>query len=94
MMAGKIVPIHFESTAVIAGAIKDQKLAAIMTPAVKPKAISKNFLFVDLKKKTKAAPQAVSIQVKSPAYNAIKIGLFCCSKTLKLNSIDFPIDKI
>jgi hypothetical protein len=38
-----------------------------MTPAVKPKAISKNFLFVYLKKKTKAAPQAVSIQVKSPA---------------------------
>ena len=55
------------STAVIAGAIKDQKLAAIITPAVKPKAISKNFRFVDLKKKTKAAPQAVSIQVKSPA---------------------------
>ena len=55
-----------------------------MTPAVKPNAISKNFLFVDLKKKTNAAPRAVRIHVKSPAYKAIKIGLSCCLKKSKI----------
>jgi hypothetical protein len=55
-----------------------------MTPAVKPRAISKNFLFVDLKKKTKAAPRAVRIHVKSPAYKAIRIGLSCCLKKSKI----------
>ena len=55
------------STKFIAGDNKDQKLAAIMTPPVKPRAASKVFLFEDLKKKTRAAPAAVKIQVNKPA---------------------------
>ena len=63
------------STASIAGAIKDQKLAAIMTPPVKPRAMSRAFRLEFLNKKTKAAPIAVMIQVKRPAYRACMIGL-------------------
>ena len=55
------------STASIAGAINDQKLAAIITPPVNPKAISRTFLFEPLNKKTRAAPIAVMIQVNRPA---------------------------
>ena len=39
------------STVAIAGESSDQKLAAIMTPPVNPKAVSSNFLSVPLKKK-------------------------------------------
>lgn len=62
------------STALIAGDNKDQKLAAIITPPVNPSAASRNFLFVDLKKKTNEAPRAVRIQVNKPAQRACKIG--------------------
>ena len=55
------------SSIFIAGANNDQKLAAIITPPVNPKAISKAFLFDVLNKKTSAAPKAVNAQVKSPA---------------------------
>ena len=67
----------------MAGVNNDQKLAAIITPPVNPRAASKIFLFDDLKKKTKAAPIAVKIHVNNPAYNACIIGLSCDSKILK-----------
>ena len=74
------------STAAIAGDKRDQKLAAIITPPVKPRAASKSFLLEDLKKKTNAAPNAVSIQVNRPAYNACNIGEVCDSKKLSILS--------
>lgn len=49
---------------------RDQKLAAIMTPPVKPSAISKTFLLDELKRNTKPAPNAVKIHVKRPAISA------------------------
>ena len=60
----------------MAGDKSDQKLAAIITPPVKPREASNNFLLEDLKKNTNPAPQAVRIQVNNPAYNACIIGLF------------------
>ena len=63
------------STASIAGDKRDQKLAAIMTPPVKPREASSNFRFKDLKRKTNPAPTAVRIQVNNPAQKACKIGL-------------------
>ena len=72
----------------MAGAIKDQKLAAIITPPVNPRAASRNFLFEDLKRKTKAAPKDVSIQVNNPAYNACNTGL---DSDLKNSNIDSKI---
>ena len=45
-----------------------------MTPPVKPRAASKNFLFVDLNIKTNAAPVAVKIHVNNPAYKACITG--------------------
>ena len=74
------------STAWIAGAIKDQKLAAIITPPVKPRAASKIFLLEDLKKKTNPAPKAVNIQVNNPAYNACKTGLVSDLKNSNIDS--------
>ena len=62
------------STASIAGDKRDQKLAAIMTPPVKPREASSNFRFADLKKKTNPAPTAVRIQVNNPAQKACNIG--------------------
>lgn len=66
---GKVVsPNSFcTSTVLMAGDNSDQKLAAIITPPVKPSAASKNFLFVELKKNTKPAPIAVKIHVNRPA---------------------------
>ena len=75
------------STAWIAGAISDQKLAAIITPPVKPKAASNIFLFEDLKRKTNAAPIDVNAQVNNPAYNACNIGLDSDLKNSKTYSI-------
>ena len=63
------------STAAIAGDRRDQKLAAIITPPVKPRAASRSFLFADLKKKTRLAPSAVKIHVNNPPTKACKIGL-------------------
>ena len=63
------------STASIAGDKSDQKLAAIITPPVKPSEASSNFRLADLKKKTNPAPSAVSIQVNNPAIKACNIGL-------------------
>ena len=46
------------STAAIAGDRRDQKLAAIITPPVKPRAASRSFLLADLKKNTRLAPSS------------------------------------
>ena len=62
------------STAAIAGDKRDQKLAAIITPPVNPRAASRNFLLAYLKKNTRLAPRAVNIQVNNPATKACKIG--------------------
>src|SRR5690606_21436422 len=47
----------------MAGANNDQKLAAIMTPPVKPSMPFSNFLLTPLKRNTPAAPTAVTPQV-------------------------------
>ena len=49
------------------GAINDQKAAAIITPALNPKTVSKTFLFISLKKKTTSAPSKVTPQVNVAA---------------------------
>ena len=54
----------------IAGESKLQKLAATITPPVKPSIPSKTARFIFLKKNTKAAPKAVKHQVNKEAYNA------------------------
>ncbi|MPN21373.1 hypothetical protein SDC9_168752 [bioreactor metagenome] len=54
----------------MAGAKRDQKLAAIITPAANPIIASKTFLFIFLKKNTNAAPSAVTPQVNKVASNA------------------------
>ena len=51
----------------IAGANKLQKLAATMTPPVKPSIPSNTALFAFLKKKTSDAPKAVKPQVNTEA---------------------------
>jgi len=48
----------------MAGAKRDQKLAAIITPAAKPSMASSKLLEGSLLRKTAAAPRAVSAQVK------------------------------
>ena len=48
----------------------DQKLAAIITPAAKPSMPSSTFLLMVLKKKTSAAPNAVTNQVNNVAIRA------------------------
>ena len=71
----------------MAGESKDQKLAAIITPPVKPKEVSKIFRLVLLKNTTNAAPDAVKPQVNSPAYNAWNTG--CCSINQVYKSVIF-----
>ena len=59
----------------IAGESSDQKLAAIITPPVKPSIKSNHFRFTSLKTKTKAAPAAVKSQVNVVAMSACITGL-------------------
>lgn len=54
----------------IEGVSKDQKDAAIITPALNPKIIFSIFLFTFLKKHTISAPNAVIPQVNVAAINA------------------------
>ena len=63
----------------MAGDNKLQKLAAIITPPVKPSIPSRTTRFIFLKKKTKDAPSAVKNQVNKVAYKAAKTG-FILSK--------------
>ena len=58
----------------IPGANKLQKLAATITPPVKPSIPSSKALFIPLNKNTSAAPDAVKIHVNNEAYNAPNIG--------------------
>ena len=54
----------------IAGANKDQKLAAIITPAANPSIVLRTRWLISLKKNTIAAPSAVSAQVIRVANSA------------------------
>src|SRR5690606_35597607 len=54
----------------IAGANRDQKLAAIITPPVNPNMPLRSFLLEALNRKTLAAPNAVNPQVNKPANSA------------------------
>ena len=65
----------------IAGDKSDQKDAAIITPALKPKIVFKNFLFKSLKKQTVKAPKAVIPQVKVVAINACHTGLILLNQS-------------
>src|SRR5690606_39072962 len=67
-----IMPIS--SAIAMAGLSSDQKLAAIITPAVKPSAASSALRLTSLKKKTTAAPSAVTPHVKSVAARACQTG--------------------
>src|SRR5688572_18526327 len=58
------------SARAMAGLSNDQKLAAIMTPAVKPRAASSALGLTSWKKKTAPAPIAVNPQVKVVAESA------------------------
>lgn len=60
-------------------ASKDQKLAAIITPAAKPNMLSSSFLLASRTKNTIAAPRAVIHHVKSVARKANQMG-FCPSR--------------
>jgi hypothetical protein len=59
----------------MAGISKLHILAATITPPVKPSIPSITSLLLLLKKKTKAAPKAVTPQVKRVAYRAANTGL-------------------
>jgi hypothetical protein len=54
----------------IEGASRDHILAAIMTPAAKPRDVSRNFRLTVFVRKTTDAPRAVTLQVKSVARSA------------------------
>ena len=71
----------------IAGANKLQKLAATITPPVKPSIPSKTALFIFLKKKTNDAPRAVNPQVKREAYNAANMGCSFANATICSNVV-------
>ena len=68
-----ISPISSDKS--MAGASSDQKLAAVMTPAANPNMPSRYFFSTVLKKKTIAAPRAVTDQVKRVAKSAWVTGL-------------------
>ena len=58
----------------MAGESNDQKLAAIITPPVKPSIPFISFLFTPLKRNTPDAPKAVTPQVNKPANKAATTG--------------------
>lgn len=68
--AGTHLIIPISSDDAIAGFNSDQKLAAIMTPAVNPSAASSVFRLTSRKKDTNPAPIAVRPQVKVAAARA------------------------
>jgi hypothetical protein len=74
--AGNQTGRSFPSDISMAGESRDQKLAAIITPAANPSIASRTFLSSSLKKITRAAPAAVMNQVKSPAISACWTGLY------------------
>ena len=66
----------------IPGAKRLQKLAATITPPVKPSIPSRTARFMFLKKKTNEAPNAVNPQVKIVAYSAPKTGSVSSKKAI------------
>ena len=60
----------------IAGAKRDQKDAAIITPAAKPNIPFKTFFFIVLKKNTNPAPKAVRLHVNNVPISACVTGLY------------------
>jgi len=58
----------------IEGISRDQQLAAIITPPVKPNIMSNIFRLISRKKKTGEAPRAVILQVKQVAKKACITG--------------------
>ena len=74
------------------GANRDQKLAAIITPPVKPSMASYILRRIVLKKNTKAAPSAVTDHVKVVAISAEYTGpmriKYCSSSSTKQYSKD------
>jgi hypothetical protein len=66
----------------IAGERRDQKLAAIITPPVKPNIPSRTFRLSSLKRKTSPAPAAVTSQVKVVAIRAPHTGLIDSKKEI------------
>ena len=71
------------------GANNDQKLAAIITPPVKPSETSKTFLLEELIKNTHPEPKAVTIQVNNPAIKAWIIGCWSMNQNLIVSIISF-----
>src|SRR5688572_3042818 len=67
---GTHLTMPISSARAMAGLSSDQKLAAIMTPAVKPRAASSALGLTSLKKKTAPAPMAVRAQVNVVAASA------------------------
>ena len=66
----QIISGYMRSDSSIDGFNKDQKLAATITPPVKPSIPSNTPLCIDLKKKTKEAPKAVTSHVNVVASKA------------------------
>jgi hypothetical protein len=66
--------VPLSSASSTAGASREKKLAAIITPAAKPSMKSISRWLIVLKKKTREAPNAVTNQVKSVASRACQIG--------------------
>ena len=71
---------YIRSESSMEGNNNDQKLAATMTPPVKPSMPSSRPRCMFLKKKTRLAPAAVTNQVKVVAKNAAKTGSMCVKK--------------
>ena len=69
----------------------DQKDADTITPAAKPNIASIIDFFIFLKKNTKAAPKAVTNQVKHVARKTWIIGFNSIKKLLKIN---LPLEQI
>jgi hypothetical protein len=81
-------PGYIDSDISMAGFKRDQKLAATITPPVKPNMGSKMALLIDLKKNTREAPSAVTSQVKVVANKAAHMGPIlekkCCNCSMAL----------
>jgi hypothetical protein len=88
--AGRSLPCDIST----AGASKDQKLAAIMTPPAKPSIPSSIFLLTSLARNTVAAPSAVKPQVKHVATRACRMGWkFLKESIMFLNHLDVSLGR-
>jgi hypothetical protein len=85
--AGSQGGVRLPSIMAMAGASKDQKLAAIITPAANPSIITSALRLTCLWKSTPAAPRAVSPQVNRVASKAWRIGLKLEKVSIKFFSV-------